>query len=299
MRMIKNKRPTIAGIVLYNPDINRLLDNIQNIFPQVDCLILVENGSKDLSYLDKLKEYKGILIVKNRGNMGIAYALNQILGYAYSHGYQWALTLDQDSVVTDNFISTYKDIATDEMGILGCWCDDRNFKWDETHNIKRGTFENPWCITSGSFTNTKAWKECGGFDTGMFIDWVDWEICLSMKNAGYKIYKTFKTKLIHEAGKNTRLVKVRHHIMQVLNQPVFRNYYYYRNRIYIARKYNDISIRSQLKENLFRFYVTLRYEGNIVSNIGAFLRGSIAGFRAKISYNSITEDFYNIQCERI
>ena len=38
---------TAAGIVLYNPDINRMNENINNIINQVDYVILVDNGSKN------------------------------------------------------------------------------------------------------------------------------------------------------------------------------------------------------------------------------------------------------------
>ena len=44
----------IAGIVLYNPDISRLKENISAIRPQVDKVVLIENGSSDLTYLDSL-----------------------------------------------------------------------------------------------------------------------------------------------------------------------------------------------------------------------------------------------------
>lgn len=90
------KEHVMAGIVLYNPDIDRLKENIKCILPQVDTLLLVENGSSDTSYINDLTNINKILMVKNQKSMGIAYALNQILGYGYSHGFKWVLTLDQD-----------------------------------------------------------------------------------------------------------------------------------------------------------------------------------------------------------
>ena len=220
------KIKVLAGIVLYNPDIERLRENIQAIKPQVDAVLLIENGSKSLDYREQLKDFSDVLYIKNSGSMGIAYALNQILGYAYSHGYEWAITLDQDSVVTSGMIEVYKHEVKEDTGILGCWIDDRNYKdklgveWGLAH----GTFTTNWVITSASFTNVKSWKACGGFDTSMFIDWVDWDICEAMKDAGYKIYKTYKTKLVHELGNKTRIVKVRYHIMQIKNEKRFMTY---------------------------------------------------------------------------
>ena len=37
---------TLAGIVLYNPDIERLRENIAAIAPQVDTLLFIDNASE-------------------------------------------------------------------------------------------------------------------------------------------------------------------------------------------------------------------------------------------------------------
>ena len=293
------ERNVMAGIVLYNPDISRLKENIEHILPQVDTLLLIENGSSDTSYINDLRNINKTLIVRNPKSMGIAYALNQILGYGYSHGFKWVLTLDQDSVVSSNMIDVYMDIANDEIGIVGCWIDDRNYKRDETWGIQQGTFETNWVITSAAFTNVEAWKKAGGFDTGMFIDWVDWDICEAMKIAGYRILKTYKTKLIHENGEGTFLVKVRNHEMQVMNRPAFRYYYNFRNQVYLARKYRHLSILHETYELAFKLYTVLRYETNKWKNLSAMVRGYFAGFSVKLCYNSLSQDFFNINAEKL
>lgn len=89
----------IAGIVLYNPDLGRLKENIESICKQVDKVILIDNGSDNIREIeDLIKEYLNCILLKNGENMGIAYALNQILKYAYENDVKWFLTLDQDSV---------------------------------------------------------------------------------------------------------------------------------------------------------------------------------------------------------
>lgn len=293
------KIKVLAGIVLYNPDVERLRENIQAIKPQVDAVLLIENGSKSLDYREQLKDFSDVLYIKNSGSMGIAYALNQILGYAYSHGYEWVITLDQDSVVTPGMIEVYKQEANENMGILGCWIDDRNYKRDESWGISKGTFETNWVITSAAFTNVKAWKDCGGFDTSMFIDWVDWDICESMRLAGYKIMKTYKTKLLHENGEGTYLVMVRKHEIQILNRPSFRYYYNFRNQVYMARKYSHLSLAHETYELLFKLYAVLRYEKHRCSNFCAMIKGYFAGFYPKVQYQFITEDFLHLEAGKI
>ena len=98
----------IAGIVLYNPDLGRLKENIESICKQVDKVILIDNGSDNIREIeDLIKEYLNCILLKNGENMGIAYALNQILKYAYENDVKWFLTLDQDSVCSRNLINTY------------------------------------------------------------------------------------------------------------------------------------------------------------------------------------------------
>ena len=79
----------IAGIVLYNPDLGRLKENIESICKQVDKVILIDNGSDNIREIeDLIKEYLNCILLKNGENMGIAYALNQILKYAYENDVQ-------------------------------------------------------------------------------------------------------------------------------------------------------------------------------------------------------------------
>lgn len=70
-------------IVTYNID-NEFEKCFHAIKDQVDKVIIVDNGSnKDtLNYLDKINGEYNIKLIKNKQNMGIAYALNQGVKYA-------------------------------------------------------------------------------------------------------------------------------------------------------------------------------------------------------------------------
>ena len=91
----------LAGIVLYNPDEDRLVENIQAVVGQVDETILIDNNSSNIEKIKKrVNELNyNINIIENSKNNGIAFALNQILEYAIDNNYEWFLTLDQDSVI--------------------------------------------------------------------------------------------------------------------------------------------------------------------------------------------------------
>ena len=91
--MSQNRPRIAAGIVLYNPDLVRLQENILAIKDQVDLIILIENGSIKTEYLQQFDSSDIVLLI-NETNKGIAFALNQICHYCYCHKIPWVLTLD-------------------------------------------------------------------------------------------------------------------------------------------------------------------------------------------------------------
>ena len=153
---------TLAGIVLYNPDIQRLKENISAIRNQVDQIVFVDNGSTAPEQYQFLLDASDI-IIRNIKNEGIAAALNKILQYAKEHQFDWFITLDQDSVCKEGLIAKYsKYIELPAVGILTCNIIDRNFGIANT--IDKEYYEINNCITSASFCNTAVLAAIGGFD---------------------------------------------------------------------------------------------------------------------------------------
>lgn len=226
----------IAGIVLYNPDIDRLNENISAILPQVDKIVLIENGSSNREYLQDFRNYD---IIENEENMGIAYALNQIMQYAHEQKSEWALTLDQDSVVPNNLVSTYRKlIEIDKVGMISCKIVDRNFGETKENKAKVSGYEEiPMCITSASLLNYQAWKDVGGFTEKLFIDAVDFDICLSLREHGYKIICTYDTMLLHEVG-HSEIKKLFGREYLVYHHSPIRYYYMIRNGLYLGYRHH-------------------------------------------------------------
>ncbi|MCM1171489.1 MAG: glycosyltransferase family 2 protein [Clostridium sp.] len=232
---------TAAGIVLYNPDINRIKENINAVINQVDYVILVDNGSKNKSDIEaaishSLHSSDKLIIRFSQKNNGIAWALNQIFKLAEEQSVTWVLTLDQDSVCPSDMMERYIKYASTDKSKIGILCPtivDKNAGVIEgdihkTEAIKR-------CITSGSFTSLAAWKQLGGFDEKMFIDGVDFDFCDRLRTNGYNIIRIGSICLTHELGKITThrfLFKT----VKVQNHSALRKYYIVRNRFYLSRK---------------------------------------------------------------
>ncbi|MBT1173163.1 glycosyltransferase [Bifidobacterium sp. MA2] len=242
----------LAGIVLFNPEIDRLRANIQAISPQVNTVLLVNNASSNMSEVRTLiSDFQNIEVLDNTSNMGVAHALKQVLEYAMEHGYSWALTLDQDSVCYPGLINTYsKFFGLPKVGILTCNIIDRNFAEDNGFASGQQYREISQCITSASLINVDAYKHTDGFDDKLFIDSVDFDICINMRLHGYRIIKVNFDGLLHEVGhgKNVKLL-MKDYI--VYGHSPFRQYYIARNHMYLVRKYP--SQFSVLKEWLREF----------------------------------------------
>lgn len=222
----------VAGIVLYDPDKNILMQNIEAIESQVSLIILIDNASSiSLSWLDDYVKGKKIEIIKNVSNMGIAYALNQIMKLGNKMGADWVLTLDQDSVCPKNLIESYSYYLTLPMvAILSPVIKDRNNEKEKTQ-IKNEIVEIERCITSASLNKISVWKKIGGFNEMLFIDYVDFEYCCRVRENGYKIYRVNNVVLLHRLG-IMETKKIGKKIIHVTNHNTKRRYYYARNACY-------------------------------------------------------------------
>lgn len=264
-----------AGIVLFNPDIKRLKENIDAVIIQCTHLYLVDNGSGNVD------EVKGLLnqynqskisILWNRENQGIAKALNQLTSVAQKEGFDWILTLDQDSVVPSNIVGEFeKYINNSSVGILCPIICDRNK--DEEIKINEDCTEIDECITSGSLLNIKAWSEIGGFDERMFIDGVDFDICYRLRQRCYKIYCIHSVVLLHELG-HIEYHRFLFWKVLVKNHSVFRKYYIARNIIYVAKKRKSVllAIKGILQE-VKLLGIVLLYETDKKSKSISIIKG--------------------------
>jgi len=226
-----------AGIVTFNSDIKRLRQNIGAIYKQVEAIIIVDNGSKNIYEIQQLIRGKDkIFLVKNILNEGIAKALNQVFIFAESRDFNWVITLDQDSVCENNMIEAFvKYIFYPNIGVICPRID--YFNHIQKKDIKGNEIDYVQaCMTSGSLTSLLAWKKVSGFDEWMFIDYVDNDFGMRLKLHGYKIIRVNETILHHMLGRS-EIKKIGIFKTLVFNHTPFRNYYYVRNSIYFIKKY--------------------------------------------------------------
>ena len=273
-----------TGIVLFNPDIKRLKENIDAVIVQCTHVYLVDNGSKNISeVLEMLNGFNSsqFSVILNLENQGIAKALNQLTIAAQKDGYEWILTLDQDSVSPSNIIDEFENYtAYQNVGMLCPVIYDRN-KGEEI-KAKEGCTEIDECITSGSLLNIEAWNNIGGFDENMFIDGVDFDICYRLRQSGYKILCIQSVILLHELG---RIEYHRFLFWRVLvkNHSAFRKYYIARNIIHTAKKRRStLLVVKGLLQEIKMIGIVIFYEEDKLNKSRCICRGIYDGFKGKV-----------------
>jgi rhamnosyltransferase len=230
-----------ATVILYNPE-DDVFENIISYADDVAKIIVVDNSTQhNQKLISKLQErLPNLLYIDNKANLGIATALNIGCNKALELGYEWILTMDQDSrfINFPHYLSCLQELQNDkEIAILAA-----NTNYNETMDIpsqaecqKREVLS---AITSANFVNLQKFKEVGGFDEKLFIDLVDYDFSLNMNEAGYKIYELPFIYVKHSLGevfhrKNLITRKVR---AKIEHNPQ-RVYYFTRNYLYVAAKH--------------------------------------------------------------
>lgn len=270
-----------AGIVTYNPDINLLQQNVDAICDQVDQIYIIDNGSKNQNEIAAFSKTMSIKIIKNADNQGMARALNQLLNAA--EGYQWIYTLDQDSVTRANTIYKLLKYATYEnVGMITSLYSDRSAGRIVMPGSEKVEFIDQ-CITSGCLTNIDICKSIGGFDEKLFIDLVDFEMCMRLRKNGYKILQVNFDGFIHEIGNKTTKHTLMGKKFYCFNHSASRCYYIIRNNIYVSRKHADLLGKAESfamkKRSWTRIIVYLLFEDEKQKKLKAWSKGIVDGYK--------------------
>lgn len=223
-----------AGIVTYNPNIERLKENYSHISKQVDFIIICDNGSRNIELIKGIRRENRDYLIELEKNQGIAYALNRLCEAAGNAGYQWIITLDQDSVCPENMVKILTKHVSESIAIVGPRI---IYKGNEKYSARpdKEIEDVEWVITSGSLTNTWIWKNLGGFDEKLFIDKVDTDYGIRANRAGYRVRRDNTICLNHELG-NMFCRVLFGRTIYVTNHNPMRIYYQCRNTIYLGRK---------------------------------------------------------------
>lgn len=269
------KNPVCAAIVSYNDPVC-LLKTIQGICNQVEKILVIDNGSShdNVEKIRKnLPKNQSIEFFFLQKNMGIGYALNFGLKKSMQYGYQWLLTLDQDSTANENMVQKLYEYAKKNKKSAVVFPSLSNESPSPCSQIEHKTY----AITSGNLINTEVLNALGGFNESYFIDGVDFDFCLRVVNAGFLITKINDAVLIHRLGEKKVINIFRVKFIYTEHSPL-RRYYIFRNHFYLTRDYFFKNTLFVAKKNLFiliYFVQIILFDARRIENIRMIMRGIV------------------------
>lgn len=286
----KPSRNNICAVVItYHPDI-KLRERIEQIRHQVDKLLIIDNNSESecIDMIQGISKDLDVDVILNESNLGVAEALNQGFKYAKRFGgrYSWVLTLDQDTScypsLVEQLIMAYEACPfRSEVGIIGTNYQEKTTgrilhqktqaeeNWEEVQNLP----------TSGCIVSLGVFSEVGDFRRDLFIDYVDTEYCMRLRDKGYRVLISLKIGMIHPLG-YYRVSKLHQWIRgssMITNYPPIRHYYWTRNGLTLIFENfrRDISWSLNQAYYLFcrRIITVLLFEDKKIIKIGNIALG--------------------------
>lgn len=233
-------REQIAGVVVfYNPNTKESIKNIKSYIDSLGMLYVVDNSEGVID--DELQIFISnndrIKYITLGQNMGIATALNCGARNAMNDGYEWILTMDQDSQSPKDMVQKLYEFVlsarVDKLAIVAAI--------PSTSLVSTSQSDLPkWQVTataytSGNIVRLKAWLEVGGWCDELFIDLVDTTFNFELQLRGWKIVHLNDVVLKHVLG-NSRMISIMgRKLMIITNHNYIRRYYITRNRLYFCQ----------------------------------------------------------------
>lgn len=246
----------IAILITYNPTPTDLQNVISSLLPQVEKIIIVDNGSTNI---DDFSFPAKVELIKLNENEGIAKATNIGLKRGIELKADFVITSDQDSVYPDdyveNFLKAYSKYDEKNIAAYVPVFYEKNSQEIKPVYVKKHGFIKKvqqkndvhfvyQAIASGMIIKVSSLQSVGFMNEDLFIDSVDFEWGWRAAYCGKKILSIMNLKLTHSLGdKNQKILK-----KDVSVHSVQRYYYITRNTAYLSfhSPYISFSVRLQL-----------------------------------------------------
>lgn len=234
-----------CGVILYNPDIEKVIKDIIRYSSLFDEVILFDNSSKECEKIQRyIEDLPNVSYLRDGYNVGLPKAYNRIIQKLEKYDYLCAL--DQDSLYKSEDIHMMNkaiDYFPSDAAVVG-----PHIIYNNNETFCKGNYfsKRRYVITSGCFINLNYMrKEHIVFDEKYFIDKFEVDLDMQFRKKGYSIYE-YENAILYQQlgtlGKNGRS-----------NHSPIRHYYLFRNRFYFNHKYFGI-----LKRYILNVLQTLR-----------------------------------------
>jgi rhamnosyltransferase len=284
MQAIRNSE-ICAVITTFRPN-QSIVARTARVRDQVGHTIVVDDTGSAASTLDRRLFDSNVTYILNDENSGIAKALNVGVAAAVELGYEWALTLDDDTVISETYVTELLAFLAEgviDARLVGAISlsrardDKKNGSTGPRYRRKRAL------ITSGSLIRASTFNAVGGFDEGLFIDLVDFDFCTKLRRQAYEVIELANVGMQHPVG-NAEARRCFGLQVTIYNHAPFRLYYQVRNCLLFFR-------RNVFFDPLFALYLLLDvvrvplkailFENDKRSRLGYASRGIVDGMTGK------------------
>lgn len=272
-----------AVVIWFNPleiGEEKIIQNILSYSSYCKKIYIVDNSS-DL-HEGLAKKIPNSIYISNKNVGGIAGGQNRGCERALNDGFEWAMTMDQDSIFEAEQIKEYirlveEYIPTDEKAVsFGPSIKNLNetlhwTKWirfNMLSPIKRKILGKRWkpqppkplfdkverIIASANIINLVEWKKVGKFDEILFIDEVDYDLCYKFIRDNKNIIRfnnVFLNQFFGSMEKN-KIIK-----RYYGNYSENRIFYIFRNALIQYKRYSEYRdfYKSILKHQIIDFII--------------------------------------------
>lgn len=239
-------------MITYYPKPEETAANIRRFIDHVDRLIIWENtpGIDREAYRIRLPEYGNKILYRSTGkNEGIAYPLNRCAVWAMEEGCTHLLSMDQDSTWDqfEHFVKRVTALTAAGAEIIAM---------PNVNGRSRSDMEQVESfIISGTLYPLGILKRTGRFNEELFVDGVDLDYSLRLREAGVQFVRLRDGYLYQRFGNPIRSRRLR---TQTPNYPAERTYNIVRNHILLYRRYHKVMSGRQ-KKMILHGYITSRF----------------------------------------
>lgn len=241
-----------ALIITFNPEPARLRAVAAAIAPQVETVLVVDNGSREDPGLNLTGLAAPLHLLSLGDNYGIAAAQNIGIDWLRRQGMSHVLMLDHDAVAAPGMVARLleelhaREAQGERVGAVGPLIHDPRrgapapfFRVDDRRRIVRIETPDPgehsarvtFLIAAGVLLPLAVLDDVGAMDEALFIDYVDLEWSMRAVARGYTLYGHYGTTLDHRIGDEPIRLLGR----TMMNHPPLRHYYLVRNALALWR----------------------------------------------------------------
>ncbi len=248
--------PRVASItVAFNPNPERLAEQVRALQGEVGDIVIVDNGSeRAVSHLPQLAGLP-IRVLALADNTGVAHGFNAGVAAARERGAEFVLLLDDDSIPTPGMVAGLLAACHERsrgggeppVAAVGPRVQDTRdlldypfirLGWTHNRHVRCGDSDDEviacdFLISSGSLVPMTAFAEVGEFDEGLFIDSVDLEWCCRARARGLALYGVCAARLDHRLGDRRQPVL---NVFDLVVHSPDRIYYMTRNRFLLYKR---------------------------------------------------------------